>query len=50
MRMPSVKKWWWARALKPTHEGPPEQDALWEALKLVFDPEIGQHRRSWTGL
>ncbi|MFP4203868.1 MAG: putative Fe-S cluster assembly protein SufT [Opitutales bacterium] len=23
-----------------THEGPPEQDALWEALKTVYDPEI----------
>lgn len=23
-----------------THEGPPEQDKLWEALKKVFDPEI----------
>lgn len=22
------------------HDGPPEQDALWEALKSVFDPEI----------
>mgnify|MGYP006437556331 CR=1 FL=1 len=22
------------------HEGPPETDALWEALKKVFDPEI----------
>lgn len=22
------------------HEGPPGQDALWESLKLVFDPEI----------
>lgn len=22
------------------HDGPPEKDALWEALKLVFDPEI----------
>jgi len=22
------------------HDGPPEQDALWEALKKVFDPEI----------
>ncbi|TVP75715.1 MAG: putative Fe-S cluster assembly protein SufT [Puniceicoccaceae bacterium] len=22
------------------HEGPPEQDALWEALRKVFDPEI----------
>lgn len=23
-----------------THEGPPENDALWEALKKVYDPEI----------
>lgn len=23
-----------------SHDGPPEQDALWEALKKVFDPEI----------
>jgi probable FeS assembly SUF system protein SufT len=23
-----------------SHEGPPEQDALWEALRKVFDPEI----------
>ena len=22
------------------HDGPPEQDALWESLKKVFDPEI----------
>ena len=22
------------------HDGPPEKDALWEALKSVFDPEI----------
>lgn len=22
------------------HAGPPEKDALWESLKLVFDPEI----------
>ena len=25
---------------KHSHEGPPEQDALWEALRKVFDPEI----------
>ena len=29
-----------ASAEADDHEGPPEQDALWEALKLVFDPEI----------
>ncbi len=23
-----------------SHDGPPEKDALWEALKTVFDPEI----------
>ena len=23
-----------------THDGPPETEALWEALKMVFDPEI----------
>ena len=23
-----------------SHDGPPEQDALWEALRKVFDPEI----------
>lgn len=23
-----------------SHEGPPDNDALWEALKKVFDPEI----------
>ena len=23
-----------------SHDGPPEQAALWEALKMVFDPEI----------
>jgi len=25
---------------KANHDGPPEQDELWNALKLVFDPEI----------
>lgn len=27
-------------AAAEAHDGPPEQDALWEALKSVFDPEI----------
>ena len=27
-------------AAAQSHEGPPEKDALWEALKSVFDPEI----------
>ena len=29
-----------AAATDDNHDGPPEQDALWEALKKVFDPEI----------
>ena len=27
-------------AAAEAHDGPPEQDTLWEALKSVFDPEI----------
>lgn len=29
-----------ATQTEDNHDGPPEQDALWEALKKVFDPEI----------
>ena len=29
-----------AAATDDNYDGPPEQDALWEALKKVFDPEI----------
>lgn len=29
-----------AAASASDHSGPPSQDALWEALKAVFDPEI----------
>lgn len=25
---------------KPTHEGPPDENQIWDALKSVFDPEI----------
>jgi probable FeS assembly SUF system protein SufT len=28
------------QAAEAGHDGPPEKDALWEALKSVFDPEI----------
>jgi probable FeS assembly SUF system protein SufT len=29
-----------AAASEDTHDGPPATDALWEAIKKVFDPEI----------
>ena len=29
-----------AAASDESHDGPPEQDALWEGLRKVFDPEI----------
>ena len=28
------------RAAEATHEGPPDKDALWAALRSVYDPEI----------
>jgi len=28
------------QAAEGSHDGPPEKDALWDALKSVFDPEI----------